>query len=246
MTKLILHGHKLSPCVRSVLLVAEAISLPPEKQLKFHKINLFKGEHLTKEYLSMNPVHSVPTLECDDGYIIDSHAIITYLVTKYANNDKLYPIDPFKRALIDQRLHFDSGILYIRLRNVSMGIYHDASTEIPTERIDKVYEGFEFMEKFLENDLYLAGNTLTLADLQCVCTVTSCLGFAPITEERFPKLTNWLKRMYALPYYEKGNGIENQVYVNFLKDTLRKKGEAHKQGSGFNIFHFNDHSELNS
>ncbi|XP_055374591.1 glutathione S-transferase 1 [Condylostylus longicornis] len=245
MTKLILHGHKLSPCVRSVLIVAEAIGLTDD-QLKFNLINLFNSEHLTKEFLSMNPVHSVPVLECDEGYIIDSHAITTYLVTKYAKNDKLYPKDPFKRALVDQRLHFDSGILYIRLRNVSMGIYHDKSTEIPKERIDTVYEGFEFMEKFLENDLYLAGNSLTLADLQCVCTVTSCFGFAPISEERFPKLFNWLKRMYELPYYERGNGIENLAYVNFLKDTLRKKKEAQMKGSGFNIFHFNDHSELNS
>ncbi|KAF4531265.1 hypothetical protein B566_EDAN019338 [Ephemera danica] len=60
----------------------------------------------------MNPQHTVPTLDDNGFYIWDSHAINAYLVTKYGKNDSLYPRDPQKRAIIDQRLHFDSGILF--------------------------------------------------------------------------------------------------------------------------------------
>jgi hypothetical protein len=44
----------------------------------------------------------------------DSHAINVYLVSKYAKNDNLYPKDLKKRALVDQRLHFDTGVAFAR------------------------------------------------------------------------------------------------------------------------------------
>jgi glutathione S-transferase len=44
-----------------------------------------------------------------------SHAILGYLVNQYGKNDSLYPKDPKKRALVDQRLHFDTGVLFPRM-----------------------------------------------------------------------------------------------------------------------------------
>lgn len=116
MGKLILHGTKLAPGVRSAFAVAAAIGV----ELEYKEVDLFKGETHTPEFLEMNPVHSVPVLEDNGKFIIDSHAILGYLVNQYAKDDSLYPKDPFQRAMVDQRLHFDSGILYIRLRNLSV------------------------------------------------------------------------------------------------------------------------------
>lgn len=118
MGKLILHGTKLSPCVRGTFAVASAIGVSMD-----HKDVHYLSDTRTPEFLKMNPVHSVPVLDDGGKYIIDSHAIMSYLVDKYGKDDSLYPKDPYKRALVDQRLHFDSGILYIRLRNLSVRIY---------------------------------------------------------------------------------------------------------------------------
>lgn len=63
----------------------------------------------------MNSQHTVPTLQDGDFSVWDSHAINAYLVTKYGKNDSLYPKDPEKRAVVDQRLHFDSSVLFPRL-----------------------------------------------------------------------------------------------------------------------------------
>lgn len=62
----------------------------------------------------MNPQHTIPTLD-DDGFILwESHAILPYLVGKYAKNKLLYPDNLKKRAVIDQRMHFNSNILFPR------------------------------------------------------------------------------------------------------------------------------------
>lgn len=62
----------------------------------------------------------MPVLD-DDGYIItDSHAINAYLVTQYGKNDYLYPKDPRRRGLVDQRLYFHSGTLFPRLTRITV------------------------------------------------------------------------------------------------------------------------------
>lgn len=80
------------------------------------------GEHLKEEYLQKNPQHTIPLLEDNGVFISDSHAICTYLIQKYgdAKAQSLYPADLYQRALIDQKLHFDSGVLYQKLRGVTV------------------------------------------------------------------------------------------------------------------------------
>jgi hypothetical protein len=38
---------------------------------------------------------------------------MTYLVSKYAKDDALYPKDLQKRAIVDQRLHYSNDVFYI-------------------------------------------------------------------------------------------------------------------------------------
>lgn len=73
--------------------------------------------------LQLNPQHTVPTLQDGDFVVWDSHAINAYLVGKYGKDDSLYPKDLQKRAIIDQRLHFDSGILFPRLAAIIVSIF---------------------------------------------------------------------------------------------------------------------------
>lgn len=64
--------------------------------------------------LQLNPQHTIPTID-DNGFSLwESRAIMTYFVNQYGKDDTLYPKDPKKRALVDQRLYFDIGTLYAR------------------------------------------------------------------------------------------------------------------------------------
>lgn len=53
-----------------------------------------------------------------------SRAILGYLVDKYAKDDSLYPKDALKRAVVNQRLHFDLGTLWQRYNDYYVSELH--------------------------------------------------------------------------------------------------------------------------
>lgn len=181
-------------------------------------MSLLAGDHLSGDYIKKNPQHTIPTLEDDGAIIWDSHAIATYLVSKYAKRNTLYPTDLVTRAKIDQRLHFDSGILFVRLRGTIGPILFHGVREISEENRVAFLQGYDFLESFLQTDLYLVGNTLTLADLCTIATVSSMNFLVEIEGVKYPKLTAWIKRMESLPYYH-----VNRDGVTVLKQLFLSK-----------------------
>ncbi|CAH1169702.1 unnamed protein product [Phaedon cochleariae] len=205
-----------SPAVRSVTICAKAIGV----DLNLKNVDLFSGEHLKPEYLKINPQHTVPVLD-DDGFILaDSHAIMSYLVSKYGKDKSLYPTDLQQRAIVDHRLHFDSSILFARGAAIS-GLLFGGGKEIPQKLLDNLSEAFQVVEKLLQKTKYAAGDQVTIADLSFVTSLTSFALFVPLTEAQFPKITAWLKKMEELPYYsENKNGLEQ--YHQILKTIMKK------------------------
>lgn len=191
-----------SPPVRAVYMTAAAIGLELDKKI----LNLFTGEHLTPDYLKLNPQHTIPTLQDGDFVVWDSHAITTYLIGTYAKDDSLYPKDLKKRAIIDQRLHFDSGVLFPRFLLIGSQIFRQGARSVPKDKADTVIEAYTILETFLGLSKYIVGNTMTLADLAICPTITSLNLLVPLAENRFPNICNWLEMMKALPYYETENG----------------------------------------
>ncbi|KAF2901366.1 hypothetical protein ILUMI_04824 [Ignelater luminosus] len=211
-----LYMFDTSPPVRSVLLTAKALGVT----LEFIKINILKGEQLTPDFLKMNPQHTVPTLD-DDGVIIwDSHAINVYLVTKYGKDDSLYPYDPYNRAVINQRLHFDSGILFPRMIRIVMPLVRKETNVVPPEKAAEIIEAYEFLEKFLEGNKWMAGDDVTLADLSLIATVTSLDLLVPIDGKKFPNVIAWIRKSESLPYYDVNkDGLE--LFRNLIQGLLK-------------------------
>ncbi|XP_017038680.1 glutathione S-transferase 1-like [Drosophila ficusphila] len=214
MVKLTLYGLDPSPPVRAVKLTLAALNLPYE----YVNVNLLAREHLSSEYLEKNPQHTVPTLDDDGNFIWDSHAIIAYLVSKYGDTDALYPKDPLQRAKIDQRLHFESGVVFANsLRPISKAVLFLGQTTLPKERYDAVIEVYDFVETFLKGQEYIAGNQLTIADFSIVSTVTSLVAFVDIDPVKYPGITAWIKKLEKLPYYEEANGKGTRQLVAIFK-----------------------------
>ena len=78
-----------------------------EKELAFEeeRLNLFKGDQLTPEYMAINPNGVVPSLIHDGEIIIDSSVIIEYLDELFPDV-LLSPPDPTGRAHMREWLRF--------------------------------------------------------------------------------------------------------------------------------------------
>lgn len=157
----------------------------------------------------------------DDGFIIwDSHAIATYLIDKYAENDALYPKDLHLRARCNQRLFFNNGILFPRFRAISKLIF-SGSDSFPDEFIESITSTYKTLTAFLEVDPYLVGQQLTVADIH-VCVIITCLSatVSPITAEQYPEIVAWMDRIKEeIPFFDE----MNEPYANEFNEVIVAK-----------------------
>lgn len=115
-----LYHFPISGPSRGALLAARSIGVP----IKVEIVDLFKKEQLKESFIKLNPQHCVPTLE-DDGFVLwESRAIACYLADKFARDDQLYPKDLERRALVNQRLYFDSSSLYVKIRAICVRFFY--------------------------------------------------------------------------------------------------------------------------
>lgn len=205
-----------APC-RAVLLAAKALGI--DLNLKY--TDLMKGEHLTPEFIKLNPQHTIPTVN-DNGFSLwESRAIMTYLADQYGKNDSIYPKDTKKRAMVDQRLYFDLGTLYGRFADYYYPVVFGGASYDP-EKLKKCEEAMKFFDTFLENSEYAAGNNLTLADLTLVATV-STYEVMDFDLSPYKNVTKWLAKIKkTAPGYEEANG-KNVLIFKQMVDSLTKK-----------------------
>jgi len=217
MGKPILYVFLRSPASRATILTVKTLGLDVE----YVHINTVLGEQFKPEFLSINPQHTVPVLN-DNGVIIwDSHAINTYLVSKFGKDDSLYPKDIAQRALVDQRLHFDGSILFPRFLDLVIPVFLKNATEISAEAIENAHKALGFLELFLKDNAYITGNNITLADFSCGTTTSSILAFLP-QGDKYPKVLAWLKRLEQLPYFEEINGEVNGSSLKNIQEKLEE------------------------
>ncbi|XP_055640153.1 glutathione S-transferase 1-like [Toxorhynchites rutilus septentrionalis] len=163
MEKIKFYSNLLSPPGRTVQLTACAIGL----DLEFHSVDVLNNEHLSEEFIKMNPQHTIPVINDNGRVFYDSHAIAIYLISKYAPKNSLYPQDLIKQAKINAILHFESGVLFARLRFLIDKVREATDmSQVPQDRIDYVLNALSLLEALLV-DKYLAGNEMTIADISC-------------------------------------------------------------------------------
>lgn len=175
----------------------------------------------------MNPQHTVPTLDDDGLYIWDSHAISQYLIEKYGNDQTIIPNDSYIRARINQRLHFDTGVLFAKLFAVISSIFKDGAEEVSANLIDGIEYAYGILETFLKTDRYLVGDRMTLADLSCITTVTSMDQMVSIDKIKYPRITDWIQRLSSeIPDYDNLNRKLAQKHGDVLRQLMLKNQQS--------------------
>nr|XP_017000349.2 glutathione S-transferase D6 [Drosophila takahashii] len=170
---------------RTVIMVAKALGLELNKKL----VNTMDGDQLKPEFVKLNPQHTIPTL-VDNGFSVwESRAIAVYLIEQYGKDDSLFPKDPKKQALVNQRLNFDMGTLYDSFARYYYPLFRTGKPG-SDEDFKKIATSFEYLNIFLEGQDYVAGDQLTVADIAILATVSTFEIF-DFDLSKYPNVARW-------------------------------------------------------
>ncbi|XP_062547685.1 glutathione S-transferase E14-like [Armigeres subalbatus] len=201
-----LYYDDVSPPVRGVLLTIAALGIDDQIDLKL--VRLFEGAHLYKDFVKLNPLHTVPVLKHDDLVLTDSHAIVMYLCDIYAQNDDEFSLnDPRQRARVHNRLCFNNAVLFQRDAELMRSIFHRKIASVEKHHLAPIEEAIDYLEVYLTKSKFVACDRLTVADFPIVATLSTVETICPILESRWPKVTAWYETMKQLPYYKKANQV---------------------------------------
>ena len=195
-------GRATSSNVKKVLWCCEELGIP------FERVDIGGpfGGNKEPAYLKLNPNGLVPTVEDDGTVIWESNTILRYLTSTRAGGEALYPKDPAKRAEIERWMDWQLSRVSAHLSTLVVGWIRT-----PPEKRDAIAleearhhanELWRVVEGHLETRDYLAGKSLTIADI--------CLGNAyymwtnvPVERTKFSSLKAWGERLAARPGYKK-------------------------------------------
>src|SRR5882762_2736717 len=159
-------------------------------------ISFSAGDLKKPEFLKINPRQKVPAITDGDLALYESAAIVEYLDEQYASRKQLIPGNTKQRAVIRRLVH---QVLFTPQDKWNAGEIASARTAL--ERELGIFEGY------LSGD-YLAGE-LSAADITLYPMIALCLRMEkkkPDLDVRSaigPKLGAWMKRIEALPYFDK-------------------------------------------
>ncbi|MCC3247038.1 glutathione S-transferase N-terminal domain-containing protein [Methylocystis sp. WRRC1] len=148
-------------CSTGIHILLEEIGLVFEA----HVLNLPRGDHLTPEYLAINPNGTIPTLVCDDGLVLTDFVSIATWLAKNHPRRKLLPEDPSlaqeARAMLEFCTRHIHGEGFRRVFTPER--YGAAREEIITEGRAIAESAFEAVNAELAGRAYVAGD-FSIAD----------------------------------------------------------------------------------
>ncbi len=194
-----LYHHPYSQHARRVVALLEAAGLGYE----LRNVAMEKDEHLSPEYLAINPNHQVPTLIDGGLKIHESNAILRYLCAKHGLKD-WYPDDLKARAAVEQWLDWNQcrlspAVVDIVLNKVFLADQGDPAAIKRGE--EKLAELSPILDAGLTGRNFLAGAKPTVADLSVASNITQ-LGLAETTPQE-PNVKSWYRRVCEIEGFRK-------------------------------------------
>jgi len=183
-----------SPPCRSPFLLARRIGLQVNPIL----VDLRKGEHKEPKFMAINPEHTVPTIvDHETGLTLwDSHAIMCYLVDKYAPGNPVYPQDVVARARVHRWLYFDCGSLVPAMAGIVRPLIFQ-NKQPSDEALQALDDKLSMMNTLLakEGSKFAAGDDLTIADLALCVTLDMPVFLISLDISKHKNVHDWYNRV---------------------------------------------------
>ncbi|XP_072942790.1 glutathione S-transferase 1-like isoform X2 [Epargyreus clarus] len=173
-------------------------------------LDIDKAEHRAAEIAVMNPLQTLPIFKDRELVLCDSHAISTYLASRYCCMDNILPRDPGGRALVDQLMFYNGGVLHPRYCAAAYPILYENCRFVMPQQLCDIESAYMDLESMLCGRTWFGGSWITLADVALTATVSTMNVLVPIDKKRYPRLSTWLFRMSDEMFYVTANkkGLE--------------------------------------
>ena len=194
-----LYHHPASQHARRVVALLEDTGLSYE----LRHVALEKGDHLSAEFIAINPNHQVPVLIDGQLKLFESNAILRYLCTKHGLTD-WYPDDLRTRAMVDQWLDWNQCRLLPAVKDIVMNkvFLGEAGDKAAIVRGEKnMLELAAILGAKLAGRDFLTGDKPTIADLSIGSNIFQ-LGYANAVPQE-PNIMNWYQRVCGLKGFKK-------------------------------------------
>lgn len=202
-----LYVMPVSPNVRKAQAVVNFLDLDVEVISK----DVMAGELKTDDFLGINPNGKVPALEDGDFNVWESNAIAQYLALKAPEND-LFPDDLVKRTDITRWQFWESNHYNKAVGSVVWETIIKKAFKMPEgpdeNKIEAGLNDFNrfapILEKQLQDNNFITGDTLTLADFSVGAMSSLVLSKSSrVTLEEYPNIKAWYMRLEAIPAWAK-------------------------------------------
>ncbi|KAJ7148782.1 glutathione S-transferase [Mycena crocata] len=195
-----LYGMRQATCTRRVATVLHELKVPFE----LHEIDFKSNEHKSPAFLEKQPFGQIPYID-DDGFILyETRAICRYIAAKHPASG-LIPTDPKSLALFEQAAsveiaNFDPHAFKAVSELVMKPLFgwpNDlAVAEEALAVLDTKLDGYDAI---LAKQRYVAGESLTLADLFHIPYAPFLTKGGSDIMTRKPNVARWYNELVARP-----------------------------------------------
>jgi glutathione S-transferase len=196
--KLYTHVHAISPRRVALYLAEKKLSIPTVE------VNIAADAQRASEFLAKNRLGRVPVLELDDGRTLtESDAIIEYLEELHPE-PPLLGRDAWQRAktreaerVVELGMLVPLYTIFKHTHESYAGKLAQAPAVAESQRA-QFYEHAAIVDGWLAQRKFVAGESLTLADLTLLMAVDICAFMGcPVDATTLPHLLRWSAEMHA-------------------------------------------------
>lgn len=198
-----LYVNPMSSNARRAMIVARLTELP----IEVHVVDMAKGEHMQPAFLALNPNHKVPTLVDGDLHLWESGAVCQYLAAKAGRVD-LWPAEPAAQADVSRWMFWNHtqwappiGAFNMERVFKKMFGMGEGDEKVAAAKLGEFKREAAVLDAHLAGRSWVAGDHLTLADIQLSCTLMY-MPMSGMTLEGFPNVAAWFERISALPAWK--------------------------------------------
>jgi len=196
-----IYDTKTAPTPRRVriFLAEKAIDM------EYVQVDLHAGENLSKEMRAKNPIGKIPILELDDGTCISESDAICQYFEALQPQPALMGTTPLQKATVAMWQRQVEFCLFMQVGMCfqhTTGYFKDRMNPIKEYGVEAGINASKFLNvinRQLESNEFVAGDTFSIADITTVCSI----DFARVVDIRMSDehlaLQQWYKRINLRP-----------------------------------------------